>query len=109
VVRVAVRLIRVNGPRLALQAVRERESGVPRSDKNVAKDAVAVEREAVFDRFDAVDASTTEALVPARPLSQVGDMVEELRHGRVVPVANGLEERNDAAAATRGADGETRE
>jgi len=36
-------------------------------------------------------------------------MVEELRHGRVVPVANGLEERNDAAAATRGADGETRE
>ena len=100
-VGVLVRLVCVDCARVVLELRREGEARMTRGEQDVAEGAEPVELEAAFDRADALDPRSLEALVPARPLPQLGGVLEELGDGRVVPVEDAQHERTEAPAPPR--------
>ena len=101
-----VRLVRVHRAGVALEPLGPGEARVARREQDVREDAVPVDLEPALDRPHALDARGLEALVPAGGGTQLVDVVEELRDGRVVAVEERLDERRRAPAADRRADGE---
>ena len=96
--RVLVRLVGVDRARVGGELVRHREARVARGDEDVPEDAVAADLEAVRDGRDPLDPGDDDALVPAAPLAQLGDVAEELVHGRPVAVAGAEHERREVAS-----------
>ncbi len=77
-----------------------------RGDEHVPEDAAAADLEAAVDGRDAIDPGGHEALVPAAALAQLGDVAEELVHGRPVAVEDAQHERRRIAPPRGLADGE---
>ena len=77
--------------------------------EHVTEHAGIAHLEAAVDRPDAVDPTLDDRAVPPRSLAQLVDVLEELRHRRVVAAAHALHERPRVAAPERRAHGEPRE
>ena len=77
-------------------------------EQDVLKDALPVQPEAALHRPHLLDASDAQPRVPGRPLPQLLHVLEEGADGRVVAVANALEERRGRAAMQRVPNGQSR-
>ena len=104
-----MRLVGVDHAWVVPELFRRCETGVARRDEDVAERATAVELEPAGDGDDPLHARRNDVLAPAAPGAQCLDVVEELADGRVVAVADAVDERPHRPAPGRFADGQARE
>jgi hypothetical protein len=105
---IGMRLVGMHRPGVALELVRNRQPGMAGCEKDVREHAVAVELEAALDRAHTFHPRPVKALVPPRALPELRHVLQELRHRRVIAVANGLDERDNAAPPPGGTDRQAR-